>query len=221
MSDAASQAKLIASLAEDLRPVRRLRPPMLRASAWIAVVALTALVLSQVADLHAMRERLLGAPDMWLAVAGSALTAVLAAIAAFETSVPGRGGVRWAWLPLPAVLLWLGASGLGCLRAWSLPAAHDPSMPEERDCLYFILGVSVPLSVLMLLMLRRACPLRPNLTAVLAGLSAAGAAATLLAFFHPFNPAATDLLVHAVAVGGVIGLNRLLGGGLLGRPKRG
>ena len=81
----------------------------------------------------------------------------------------------------------------------------------------FILGVSVPLSALMLVMLRRAYPLRPNLTAALAGLSAAGAAATLLAFFHPFNPAATDLTVHAAAVGGVIGLNRLLGGRLLDR----
>ncbi len=217
MSDSTAQAKLIAALADDLRPVRPLRPPMLRAAAWVAVVAMVALVLSQVANLHAVRERLLAEPDMWLAVAGSALTAILAAAAAFETSVPGRGGARWAWLPLPALLLWLGASGLGCLRAWALPAAHDPSMPEERHCLYFIVGVSVPLSLLMLAMLRQACPLRPGLTTALAGLSAAGASATLLAFFHPFDPTGTDLAVHALAVCIVIGLNRLLGGGFLGR----
>jgi hypothetical protein len=66
-------------------------------------------------------------------------------------------------------------------------------------------------------MLRRACPLQPNLTAALGGLAAAAAAATLLMPFHPHDATASDLLIHAVAVLGVIGLNGLAGSRLLGR----
>ena len=67
-------------------------------------------------------------------------------------------------------------------------------------------------------MLRRACPLQPGLTAAVAGLAAAAAAATLLNFFHPFDAAATDLAVHVFAVALVIVANRAFSGRLLGAP---
>lgn len=216
MSEVQRHEALIRDLSGNLSAVRRLPPPLLRALAWMLVVAALGLGLAQISDLAAMEERLRGAPDMWLAASGSALTALLSALAAFETSVPGRSR-RWALLPLPGVLLWLGASGAGCLRAWAVPAAHDPLLMEERDCLVFIVGVSLPLSLLLGFMLRRAHPLRPGLTAGLGGLAAAGAAATLLNLFHPFDAALSDLLVHLFAVALVVAANRLLGGM---RPRR-
>jgi hypothetical protein len=78
----------------------------------------------------------------------------------------------------------------------------------------FIIGVSIPLSVLMFVMLRRACSLQPGLTAVIGGLATAAAAATLLNFFHPFDAAATDLAVHACAVALVIIANWAFSGRL-------
>jgi hypothetical protein len=206
--------RLIAELAADLRPVRRLSPPWVRALGWIAAVTALGLGLSQLADFEPVRQRLSAAPDLWLAVVGSTLTAVLAALAAFQTSVPGRG-TAWALLPVPAALLWLGASGLGCLRAWLAPGTHAPSLAEERSCLVFIVGVSLPLSLLLMLMLRRAFALRPGLTAALGGLAAAAAAATLLTLFHPYDAAATDLVVHGLAVLAVVIGNRALGERLL------
>ncbi len=211
MSDASRHDALIGELCAASPAVRRLAPPGRRALAWLAAVALLGLALSQLSDLPAMTRRLLGAPDMALAMSGSALTAVLAALAAFQTSVPGRSR-HWPLLPLPGVLLWLGASGAGCLRAWAAPAAHDPSLYEERVCLAFIVAVSLPLSLLLLAMLRRAMPLRPGLTAALGGLAAAAAAATLLNLFHPYDAALSDLVVHVLAVGLVVGVSRLLGG---------
>jgi hypothetical protein len=47
------------------------------------------------------------------------------------------------------------------------------------------------------------------------GLAAAAAAASLLWFVHPFDATASDLAVHVLAVGLVIGLNRLAGGRVL------
>jgi hypothetical protein len=52
----------------------------------------------------------------------------------------------------------------------------------------------------MMLMLRRGYSLAPPLTAAMAGLASAAAAATLLNLFHPFAVAAADLFVHGIAV---------------------
>jgi len=212
-----SHDRLIRELAADLKPVRRLWPATVRAFVWLAVVVAVAVPLAWLADLPALRDRLAAAPDMWLSVAGSTLTAVFAAVAAFQLSLPDapRG---FALLPLPPALLWLGASGFGCLRAWVAPETHVPALSDARDCLLFILALSLPLSVLLFAMLRRGCPLQPGLTAVTAGLAAAAAAATLLNFFHPVDAAFTDLAVHVVAVGIVIAANRALGGWLLASP---
>lgn len=77
MPHADAHERLIEELATDLRPVRRLRPPGLRALAWLAAVGASAAGLAAVSDLGAIRDRLVAVPDMWLAFAGSAATAVL------------------------------------------------------------------------------------------------------------------------------------------------
>ena len=69
--------------------------------------------------------------------------------------------------------------------------------------------MSVPLMVMMVVMVRRACPLRPHLTALVAGLAIAAASASLLNFDHPFDASASDLLVHLVAVLLVIAINQI------------
>ena len=202
--------RLIGALAANLQPVRRLLSPSERALIWLALVVAIAAGLAMFANLPAMWHRLSATPDMWLAVLGSAATAAAAAFAAFELSMPDRSRA-WALLPLPAFALWLGASGLGCLRAYVLPGTHVATMGETRDCLVFIVGLSVPLSAALIVMLRRACSLAPALTATMAGLASAAAAATLLNFFHPYDAAATDLVVHLGAVGIVVVALRMVG----------
>jgi hypothetical protein len=219
MSDASVHEHLIRTLADDLRPVRRLPHPLLRAARWLLVVVAAAVVLALVSNLEAVRQRLIAAPDMWLAALGSVLTAICAACAAFELSVPDRRP-GWALLPLPPALLWVGASGLGCLRSTPVPGTHVAPLAETGDCLIFIVALSVPLSALLLLMLRRACSLRPALTALLGGLATAAAAASLLNFFHPFDAAAIDLGVHAIAVVIVVAANRAVAGRLLSSRSR-
>jgi hypothetical protein len=201
---------LIRHLTADLAPVQRLRSPTVRALLWLAVVAAMALALIAFSDLSAVTRRLASAPDMWMSALGSAATTVLAALAAFHLSMPDRSRA-WALLPLPAALIWIAATGAGSLRSWLIPDAHAATMGEEKDCLLFIVGLSVPLSALLILMLRRAFPLDPGLTAAMAGLAAAAAAATLLLLFHPFDASATDLTVHTFAVGLVVVANRFLG----------
>jgi hypothetical protein len=198
-----SNDRLIRALAANLAPVRPLSPPALRTLLWLILVAAIAAALAIFADTAAMWHRMTATPDMWVAALGAIATMATAAFAAFEVSLPDRSRA-WALLPLPAAALWVGASGLGCMRGYVLPGTHAAAIGETRDCLVFIIGLSVPLSAVLIVMLRRAYSLSPPLTAALAGLASAAAAATLLNFFHPFDAAATDLAVHAAAVAIVV-----------------
>src|SRR5258708_539170 len=129
---------LIRDLATDLTPVRRLRPPSVRTFSWLVIVAATAVILAMIADLSALGHRLAAAPDLWLAVAGSALTAILAAFAAFQLSLPDARRA-WTLLPLPATLLWIVASRFGRLRVWFVPAPPAAHLGPARACPTFFL----------------------------------------------------------------------------------
>lgn len=212
MSDRSPHQQLIDDLSRDLRPVRRVRPTTL-VIIWLVIVALFADFLAVRADLHAMMAHLMAAPYMWLAALSSALTAVLAVIAAFMTGMPGRSP-RWGLLPLPALAFWIFECGMGFAHIWRLPRWQDASMVAAEYEFGFIILVSLPLSALLALLLRRTFPVRPNLTAALAGLAAAGAAATLLNFFHAYDGSLSDLVAHVASVAIVVGLNRLCVGRL-------
>lgn len=211
--------QLVEDLAGGLESVRPLPAPAVRAALWLGAALLLGLALAARPGAAGPAAGLgvrMCVPDLAAAAVGAVLTAATASLAAFTISVPGRSAA-WALLPLPAAALWIGASGLGCLRDRLAPGTDLPDAQEIQSCFNFLVGVSAPLSVLMVIMLARACPLRPVLTAALAGLAVAAAAAALLVPFHPHDATATDLLVHAGAVAAVIGLNALAGGRLLAR----
>jgi hypothetical protein len=206
-----STDRLIWKLGADLTPVRRLSTPLARVLAWLAIIAAIAVVLATLSDLGSVGRRLSASTDMWLSAIGSVATAVLAAVAAFELSLPDRKPI-WALLPLPAAFLWIAASGIGCLRSWFVADASSASLAGTERCLIFILGFSIPLSAVLMVLLRRGYSLHPNLTSIVGGLACATAAATLLNFFHPYDATATDLSVHAFAVAFVVLANRIIGG---------
>jgi hypothetical protein len=215
MSESLRHQALIDTLGAELTPVRRLLPPWQRALGWLAVVGMISVVLFVRYGASTMLHRWGVAPDLAWAALGGVVTAVTAAVTAFVLAVPGRSLV-WAWMPVPSAVLWIGSSGLGCLRA------HIPGMPVmdlhgANHCLIFIISYSIPLSGLMIWLLRRACPLRPVLTAVMVGLASAAASASLMEICHNFDATASDLFMHAVAVAIVVGVNAMMGGRLLSR----
>ncbi len=205
-----SHDQFIEGLTSGLQPVKPLPPAGRRAMIWLGFVVAAGLALSLIADLHAFAHRFMASPDMWLSMTASALTAVFAAIAAFKLSLPDSPRA-WAWLPVPAAVVWVVASGLGCLRNYILPDTHVAPLTGTMDCLVIIVALSVPFSLLMFAMLREAFSLLPALTATVAGLAVASASATLLNLFHPFDAAAVDFLMHAFAVALVIVVCRVVG----------
>ncbi|MEO7066914.1 MAG: NrsF family protein [Rhodanobacter sp.] len=216
MSEPRLYGALIDRLGSSLVPVQRLAPPWQRTFGWVLIVAVLALALLMYYGTGGMMQRWAAAPDLGWAAVGAAITTVCAAWTALALSVPGRRAL-WAWLPVPGALLWIGASGLGCLRVWFTPNPQDAAFQQSADCLFFIIGLSIPLSALLIMLLRRACPLRPVLTAVMVGLASASASACLLEIGHSHDSAVTDLLTHALAVGLVIAVNAAMGGRLLSK----
>jgi hypothetical protein len=211
--------RLIDDLAQDLRPVRPLTSPGRRAGMWIGLLAAVAIVMAALSDVSALGQRIAAVPDVGWAMLGSGLTTVLAAVAAFQTSVPGRAA-RWNLLPLPALLFWVASSGLGCLSATAGGIGRPATLHSAlNECLPFLLLVSLPLLAVLLFMLRRGFPPQPAHTAAQAGLAAAAGAATLLNFFHPFDVTAIDLTVHGLAVAGIAVLSRAFGQRYLGGPR--
>ncbi|MBV8156211.1 MAG: DUF1109 family protein [Dyella sp.] len=214
MSEPRLPESLIQSLGVQLTPVRRLPPPWLRTVSWLLAVGVIALGLLWHYGAEHMIRRWVAEPDIAVAGIGAFITAVSAAWVAFTLGVPGRSA-QWMWLPLPGLLLWVGASGLGCLRGVVMPGEQVATVHQSGDCLMFIISISIPLSALLVWLLRRACPLRPVLAAIMIGLASAAASAALLEICHGFAVAVTDLITHAIAVGIVVLANALMGGRLL------
>jgi hypothetical protein len=209
---------LINQLAANPMPVRRLRPPLLRAALWLlGVLCVAGAVILRTGAVHRLAERSL-APGFDVEWAATVLTGALAVLAAFNLSLPDRSR-HWLWLPLPSLLVWVGASGFGCYRSWLvLGADQSLQLGESAHCFLFILAVSVPLAIALTIPLRRARPLDPMPVLWCAGLGVAALSAAILQFFHPFNITVMDLAAHLAAIALVVLLVGAFGRRALRRP---
>ena len=178
--------ELIDQLSARLTPVRRLRPPLLRAGQWLLlaaiVVALLVLLLGTRPDL-AVRLR---QPVFALTLAGAFLTGVLAAIAAFHLCLPDRSRL-WLLLPAPALIFWAATIGYGCLTDWVTITPDQVRLGKTMECFAMLLAITVPAATVLFAMLRRAALLHPTMVGMTAGLAMAGVAATGMAILHDLD----------------------------------
>jgi hypothetical protein len=205
---------LIGRLSADLRPVKRLAPPLVRALAWIGLaVAMVAAFVVVFGPRHDLMERLTR-PHEVAQLAFALTTGVLAAIAAFELSLPDRSA-RWALLPLPAAVGWIGSLGLGCLAEVERDGPQALVLGTSWGCFRFIVLMGVPLSLTLVWMLRHAGPIRPVPVAALGGLAGAAVSAVGLSLFHHLDAAAMVLAWHGgstlVVVLGFLAFGRIWG----------
>ena len=189
-------AELIEALAHNLKPVRRLRPPLARAAAWIVVAAGVVALLGITHGVRSDLGQQLARPAYLVLLLASLGTGLLAAIASFFVTLPDRSW-RWALLPIPTLLVWMGSVGYQCLTAWVSVDAGGPHAGETLRCLATVVLVSLPLSLVLLLMLRHAAMLRPIAVTLTGGLAVAGFAACALWLFHPLD---TSVMVLAWSV---------------------
>lgn len=197
--------ELIASLSEAVKPVRPLRPPALRAFAWLAIAAGLIVLLGALVGVRTDLETKLQQPIFLLQIAASLVTGITAAIAAFHISLPDRSP-RWLALPAPSVAVWISVLGYGCLTAWVALTPDGVGVGPTLRCFATVVLTSLPLSLLLLVMLRHAADLRPTATAMAGGLAVAAITATALSILHELDATILVLLWNigllAIFVGG-------------------
>lgn len=201
---------LISRLSADLRPVRRLPHPLLRAARWLgfAVAAIGVCVIA-FGPRPDLMERL-ARPHELAQLLFCIATGVLAAVAAFELSLPDRSA-RWALLPLPTAVAWVASLGMGCMADVERMGPQALVLGTSWGCFRFILLLGVPLALSLLWMLRHAGPIRPVPVTVLGGLAGAALSAAGLSVFHHLDAALMVLAWHGGTTLVVLGLF-LLGG---------
>ena len=205
---------LIDALVETAAPVRRLRPPIIRAGLWLAFAAI---VLGLIAIAHGLRPDFsdrVRQPLFVLGMLGALATGMLAAVASFRLSLPDSSRL-WAILPLPALALWVATIGYGCLTDWVSMDPDGLHMGEAIRCFATLLMTSVPLSIAMLVMLRYAALLRPLEVSVMSGLAVAAVTAFALSLFHELDATVMILIWNLGSAVLIAALGSLFGQSML------
>ena len=181
-----STADVIDSLVADTKAVRRLQPPAVRALCWLLFAAL---ILALAAVGHGVRPDLmlkLREPAFATSVVAALVTGALAAMASFIASVPGQSR-RWLLLPAPALAVWISTIGYGCLTGWVSIGPEGMSIGEAARCFATLAITGIPMSLVLLIMLRYVARLSPAPVAMMGSLAVAAMTAVALSLFHPID----------------------------------
>ena len=206
---------LIDTLVECATPVRRLRPPLVRAMLWLAFAGL---VLALLAMGHGLRPDLtlrLHQAIFAITIAAALATGILSAIAAFAISLPDRS---WWWLtlPAPALAVWISTVGYGCLTDWVSLGPDGVGLGAELGCFAMLVMTSVPLAIALAVMLRYAATLRAGAVAATGGLATAAITACALSLLHDHDATAIILVWNLGTALVITGITSLFGRRIFG-----
>lgn len=215
-------SELINVLVTDATPVRRLRHPLVRAGGWLIFAAVVVLLLAVSQGLRSDLAYRLQQPAFVIGVTASLVTGVLAAIASFLVSLPDRSRL-WGLLPVAPLVAWISTIGYGCLTNWIGLGPTGMDFSEMVGCFATLLLTSIPLSVVMLAMLRHAAPLYPRSVAVIGSLGVAAITASALSLFHDLDATVMVLAWNFGTAGLMVATSSVLGRMAFsrGRPRSG
>lgn len=190
---------LIHELAANATPVRPLPNPWKRTGLWLAVavpyVALIVILMSPRPDL-AMQ---LADSRFQVELVAALATAVLAAVAAFACTVPGRSRAI-CLLPMAPLAIWLASLGYGCLQDWRVLGPEALRLRVDWDCLPAASLVGIVPALAIVTMLRRGAPLFPRATLALAGLAVGALAQAGMQVYHVGDISLMVLVWHLGSV---------------------
>ncbi|MGH7040784.1 MAG: NrsF family protein, partial [Acetobacteraceae bacterium] len=181
--------RLIAQLAGDLVPVRRLASPAVRLVWWFMVSLPAAALVAWAFGLRPGLAARLADPAFLAEEAAALLTAVLAAYAALCAGVPDQPGWK-LWLPLAPMAAWLSVLGGQCLAVALRLGPEGLRITADPMCLPAVaLGGLLP-ALAIAVLLRRGGRFRTGHGCLCGGLAAAALGAAALRLYHVQNAAA-------------------------------
>lgn len=205
---------LIADLACDLPPVKRLAHPAKRLVKWLVIALPVSLALGALVEqqhLALAMERIVD-PRILFELAAILLTALSAGYAALCCVQPGRSSRAWM-LPIAPFVFWLSLVGENCWRLFEQVGPEQFSFAPHWTCFPSVAATGFAPALVMVVLLKRGAVLTPTLTVALGTLAAAALGAVGLRLYHP--PDATALLmlwqlIATVTFLGVAGLGARL-----------
>jgi len=203
-------SELIDALSATALPVKRLRPPLVRAALWLLLAAVVLGLLVAASGLRPDWAQCVRQGDFVTAMVATLACAGLAAVASFKLSLPGSSR-WWGLLPAPALAVWVSTIGYGCLTDWVALGSDGVRMGEAARCFATLLLTSVPLATAMLIMLRHAAVFRPTVVSATGGLAVAAMTSFVLSLIHPFDATIMILVWNLGTAAMIAGLATLLG----------
>ena len=203
--------QLIEVLAASAKPVRRLRPPLVRTGLWLSLAAGVFALLALSRGARPDLAEQLAQPIFVAGIVASLATGILAALASFLVSLPDRSRA-WILLPVPALAIWVSTVSYRCLTNWVSIGPNGIRLGEAASCFATLMLTSLPLSIALFAMLRFATWFRPTIVTVSASLAVAAMTASALSLFHAFDATIMILVWNLgvaamiVGVGGVLGI---------------
>lgn len=189
-----STENLIASLSQDLPPVKRLASPGRRLAGWVAVALPVSLVMGALVERQYISlafERLSDARSL-LELAAILMTALTAGYAALCTVQPGRTQHAWL-LPVLPFVAWLALIGESCFRLFEQIGPEQFSFAPHWTCYPSVVATGAAPALVLVILIRRGLLISPTETVGLAVLAASALGAVGLRLFHP--PDATVMLL--------------------------
>jgi hypothetical protein len=192
-------AGLIEELAAHAGPVRPLPRPSMRAVLWLAIavpsVAIVVAWMSPRPDLSLQFSD----PRFLVEEAAALATAVLAAVAAFSCTVPGRSRAVCA-LPMLPLAVWLASVGNGCIQDWLTLGPEGLRLRLDTDCVPAAALVGIVPGIAMVAMLRRGAPLYPRTTLAMGALAVGSLANAGMQLYHEGDVSIMVLVWHLGSV---------------------
>jgi len=185
---------LIATLAKDLKPVKRMPDPSTCLLCWVVLALPVSLLLGSVVEQQhvSLAIERIHDPRVVLELVTILATALSAGYAALVSTQPGRNEKIWL-LPVVPFLGWLSLVSESCWRLIEEVVPVLFSYTPHWTCFPSVVATGFAPALLMVMLLRRGAFIRPILTVVLGTLAASALGAVGLRLYHP--PDATALLL--------------------------
>lgn len=202
---------LILSLAQDLEPVKPIRSPARLLLLWLGitlpVLGLTIWLMGPRSDLPVK----FGEAGFVTSEALGVATALISAYAAFCAGRPDQPGWK-LWVPVLAMLLWLGDFGRQYLALSQSDGGRNLVLHWDVMCIPAIALAGIVPGIAMVVLLRQSAAFRTTHACLCGAMAAAALTETALRLFHQ-EPSFVTLLVWQV---GSVALFTMAGG-LIGR----
>jgi hypothetical protein len=210
--------RLIYQLAVNATPVRPLASPWMRTGLWLAMalpyVVLVVIVMSPRPDLALQ----LADPRFQVEQVAALATAILAAAAAFSSTVSGRSRTI-GLLPLAPLAIWFASLGYGCIQDWRALGPEGLRLRIDWDCLPAAALVGIVPAIAMVVMLRRGAPLFPRVTLALGALAVGALAQAGMQIYHVGDISLMVLVWHLGSVAVLVATAGWIGRRILRWPS--